>query len=394
MKSIKRIHLIKATLLIASSMTVMAGATISPSLPKMNEVFSNIENAEFLTKLILTIPAIFIAILAPVTGLITDTFGRKKLLVFSVVLYAISGTSGYFLNNIYLILTSRALLGVAVAGIMTTTTTLIADYFEGKQRQKFMGHQGAFMSFGGVVFISIGGILADISWRCPFLIYALALALLVLVIIFIYEPADYRKQDVKITQKELLKKINLGQVLLIYIVAFLGFVFFFMIIVQMPFVFESLGNISQTKTGISISISMLVSSIVALNYSRIKNMCSFKSVYGLTFLFMGSGFLIIGMAESYAGYMTGLIIEGFGMGMLMPNSNFWIVSIAPLNIRGRLVGNLSMAVYLGQFLSPIVFRPVNKLLSMNTAFTLSGLFMILMMSAFFYSQMMGKKTNK
>ncbi len=254
-----------------------------------------------------------------------------------------------------------------------------------------MGHQGAFMSFGGVIFISIGGILADISWRSPFLIYALAVALLVLVVIFIYEPENYRKNNIRIIPKNLLREVNIKQVLLIYIVAFLGFVFFFMIIVQIPFAFQSLGNISQTKTGISISISMLVSSIVALNYSRIKNRCSFQSVYGLTFLFMGSGFLVIGMAESYAGYMTGLIIEGFGMGMLMPNSNFWIVSIAPLKLRGRLVGNLSMAVYLGQFLSPIVFRPVNKLLSMNTAFTLSGLFMILMMSAFFYSRMMTRR---
>jgi MFS family permease len=52
--------------------------------------------------------------------------------------------------------------------MMTTATTLIADYYEGERRSAVMGQQAAFMGFGGVVFLVLGGVLADLSWRAPF----------------------------------------------------------------------------------------------------------------------------------------------------------------------------------------------------------------------------------
>ncbi|MEM6611059.1 MAG: hypothetical protein AAF652_02180 [Cyanobacteria bacterium P01_C01_bin.72] len=54
---------------------------------------------------------------------------------------------------------SRALLGLSVAGIMTGVTTIIADYYVGQKRANFMGLQAAFMGLGGVVFLSVGGLL-------------------------------------------------------------------------------------------------------------------------------------------------------------------------------------------------------------------------------------------
>lgn len=68
-----------------------------------------------------------------------------------MVLYAITGSSGIYLESLGAILAGRALLGVAVAGVMTTATTLIADYYEGTVRAR-VSWQAAFMSFGGVVF--------------------------------------------------------------------------------------------------------------------------------------------------------------------------------------------------------------------------------------------------
>ncbi len=56
---------LKATLLIVSSMTVMAGATIAPALPQIEEYFSNYPAAEFLIQLMLTLPSFFIAVFLP-----------------------------------------------------------------------------------------------------------------------------------------------------------------------------------------------------------------------------------------------------------------------------------------------------------------------------------------
>ena len=132
-------NLVKLTILLSASMTIMAGATIAPSLPQMKVVFNHIPNAEFIIKLVLTLPSLFIAFAAPFAGYIIDRVGRKKLLLFSLLLYALAGTSGLYLNNLFTILIGRALLGVSVAGIMTTATTLIADYYTGIERHKMMG---------------------------------------------------------------------------------------------------------------------------------------------------------------------------------------------------------------------------------------------------------------
>lgn len=373
--------LLKFTLLLASSMTVMAGATIAPALPEIRDVFSDIPNALLITKLVLTMPAIFIAILAPIAGYIIDTFGRKHLLVCCSLLYLVSGSAGLFLNNIYWILVSRAILGIAVAGIMTTTTTLIADYFTGNERRRFMGFQGAFMSFGGVVFISIGGILADIGWRIPFAVYTLATILFIFTMLFIYEPVLRKNQeDSKPARKKI--KWKLQTIPIIYIVAFLGFVFFFMIIVQMPFVLEHLLKISNTMIGITISVSILTGAVIALFYSNIKKHLSFPLIYTLTFFLMGSGFIIICLSNSYSLILIGLILQGAGTGMMMPNSNLWLVTLAPELKRGRIVGLLSTAVYLGQFLSPMIFEPISRLISMQNTFGTAGVFMLLMSASF------------
>lgn len=142
---------------------MMAGAIIAPALPQIERIFQDTDNIALLTRLILSMPAIFTAIFAPIFGFLADKLGRRNLLLLSLLLYAIGGFSGFLLNDIYLILVGRALLGIAVAGIMTISSTLIGDYFTGSERSKFIGLQGSFMGFGGLVFVSIAGILALIT---------------------------------------------------------------------------------------------------------------------------------------------------------------------------------------------------------------------------------------
>jgi MFS family permease len=164
---------VKWVLLLSSTLTVMSGATIAASLPQMAAVFKSNPNALLLSKLVLTLPAIFIALSAPIFGKLSDTFGRVKILNFCLLLYAISGVSGYFLTDLYAILVGRAFLGISVGGISTMAITLAGDLFKNEEREKFIGMQAAFMSLGGVVFIALGGFLAQQNWRLPFLIYSL-----------------------------------------------------------------------------------------------------------------------------------------------------------------------------------------------------------------------------
>ncbi|WP_073547752.1 hypothetical protein [Chroogloeocystis siderophila] len=62
--------LVKATLLVVSTLTVMAGATtIEPSLPAMRQHFADVANADYLVRLVLTVPALFLAIAFGLMGI-------------------------------------------------------------------------------------------------------------------------------------------------------------------------------------------------------------------------------------------------------------------------------------------------------------------------------------
>lgn len=367
---------LQATVLLASSLTVMAGATIAPSLPQMARVFSDTPNAVFLSKLILTIPALFIAVCSPLAGRIIDRLGRLRLLFIVLILYAIGGVSGYFLDNLYHILVGRALLGVAVAGVMTVAVTLIGDYFEGRARERFMGIQAASMSFGGMIFVGAGGFLADISWRSPFLIYGFSIVVLLLAMRYLYEPN--RETSVQSLLPDKLPPI----LVLVYAVAFVGMILFYMLPVQIPFLLNEIGVTKNALAGLAIVVATLGSTISSLSYHRLKNRFSFSTILAVLFFLMAIGFLVISSAQQYSTVIIGMIISGFGLGLMMPNLNIWLLSVTPPKIRGTAVGILTMSLFLGQFFSPIAVAPLERIYSLSGVFFLGGGFMVLI-SLFF-----------
>jgi MFS family permease len=382
---------LKVTLLFTGSMTVLAGAGITAAIPEIQQHFVDLPRAELLSKLILTIPALMIALLAPAAGRIIDRTGRKTPLLISLLLYAVAGTSGFYLQNIYAILVGRALLGVAVAGIMTVNTTLIGDYFQGVDRSKFMGWQGAFMAFGGVVFVTTGGLLADISWRLAFLVYVFSIIILILAVVFIYEPkisAD--KSKLKITTKQQRK---FSKYLLVYSAAFLGMLFFYVIPTQAPFLLRQQGTLSNSAIGYSISIAILAGAFASLQYGKIRLKYNFNQIYFLTFGLMGAGYFIVSLAGSYLMVMVGLVIAGFGTGLLMPNTNLWLISLAPVERRGRMVGLLNFAVYSGQFLSPVFLFPMIQWKSISFAIGICGIFMLIMAVWFLFKKTIAIRQN-
>ncbi|MGB3517002.1 MAG: MFS transporter, partial [Elainellaceae cyanobacterium] len=186
---------VKIALLLVSTLTIMAGATIAPSLPAMRAHFSAVPNADYWVRLALTLPALLIALGAPIVGVAIDRLGRKPLLLAALLLYGIAGSAGFWLESLQAILVSRAFLGLSVASIMTITVTLAADYYKGPALAQFLGLQSGFMSLGGVVFLTLGGFLAELDWRYPFLIYLLALVWLPLAVISLPEPERSLSSD-------------------------------------------------------------------------------------------------------------------------------------------------------------------------------------------------------
>ncbi len=383
---------IKITLLFTSSLTIMAGATIAPSLPQIQQVFVDHPQSEILTKLILTIPALFIAVFSPVVGALIDRFGRLKLMFSSLILYGLAGTSGYFMNDLYSILVGRALLGIGVAGVMTTTITLIADYFEGTERNAFMGLQGAFVALGGVISITLGGLLAEISWQAPFLIYISAFIIFPPALIYLFEP-DIKKFD-QTGYTTITEQYPKTRVVIIFMTAFLGMMLFYIIPVQIPFYIKEQTGASNTLIGVAIACSTLSSAIVSLNYKRIKARWSFSTIYSFSFFFLGLGFLVIFFVVDYILLLLGLLIGGIGMGVLIPNSNVWVVTLSPKSMRGRIVGGLTTSIFIGQFVTPFLIQPVQLLTSTSGIFAFAGIGLLLISLAYMGYNVLTAKSSR
>lgn len=356
----------KAILLVSATMTVMAGAIVAPSLPNISEVFGDTPHIALLSKLVITLPALFIAIFSPIAGKIADRLGRMPLLLGSLLLYALGGTSAYLMNDIYLILLSRAVLGIAVAGTMTTVVTLAGDYFQGGERKSFLGLQGAFMAMGGVVFVMLGGVLADISWRTPFLIYLLSLPVAVAALRILKEP-EIKQEDRQGTKKE-----GFGALphiaWLIYINILLGMILFYMVPVQIPFLLKDLGIEQNYLSGVAIGVGTFFSAVTSISYRKLSTKLSFPAFFAIAYLLIGGGYGLISVADGLTMVIVGLTISGLGIGMLIPNTNIWLLSILPERIRGFGTGISGTFLFIGQFLSPIAVRPVVEAYSLSAAF--------------------------
>ena len=318
-----------------------------------------------------------IAIFSPITGRLIDRYGRLRILWFSLVLYAISGSAGYYLNNIYHILVSRAVLGLSVGMSMTIVITLIADYFEGMERQKFVGLQIAFMSMGGILFIGLGGILADIGWRYPFLIYLFSLLVLPLAVMFLDEPKVGEKRN----QSD--QPVKAPQIIwMLFFNTMFMWIVFFLIPVQIPFYLKAIGVERNALIGAAIASSTLFSAVSSLSYSKIKSRFSFLSIFSIGYLFMAAGFVCISLSHTYVLVVIAMMLSGLGMGMMIPNTNMWVMKIVPPQIRGKEIGKLTTFWFLGQFLSPIIIFPVLNILSLSSTFMLAAGILLLMSIGF------------
>ncbi len=369
---------VKLTLLLVSSLTIMSVITISPALPQMAKTYAAIENAEFLVKLVLTLPALMIALFSPIAGRLIDTYGRLKILWIALLLYAIAGSAGFYLDNLYYIMISRAVLGLAVGMSMTIVITLIADYFEGIERQKFVGLQIAFMSLGGIIFITLGGILADIGWRYPFLIYLSSLLVLPLSIIFLKEPAKMAH-----TKGEMGRKIASPSIIwMLFINTMIMWIIFFLIPVQVPFLLKGMGVEKNAMIGAAIATSTAFSAISSISYSKIKNRFNFLTIFFAGYLLMSGAFVCIAFASTYILVLISMMLAGFGMGMMIPNTNMWVMKIAPPQIRGKEIGKLTTFWFMGQFLSPVIIFPLLKVVEISTTFLLAAVFLLMIALGF------------
>jgi MFS family permease len=363
----------KIVLLTGANFTLMAGAGLSTAMPAMLIAFGDVPGAALLVSLIVTLPALFVVLGGPLMGLLTDHFGRKPVLVGSILLGGLAGSSAYFMTHIFAILLTRALVGLCIAGAMTATNALIADYFAGQKRAKFMGYQSAFGGLSVIFFLPIGGFLADITWEYSFLVYLFVLLIFFPALFAIHEPKVSRQQVGSPNRSRLTLTPTLG---LIYAGTFILQFAFMTIPIYIAYYMGDLLGAGGFEVGLVGGLSGLLTFFGGMVYERMGRRLSYQSLFGGGFLLLGAGFFALALANTWTLVIAGQAIAGFGMGLNMANLTTWLAHEVSPKVRGRANGVFVTLMFLGQFVTSLVFTPIVTQTSYHFGFLLSAIILL------------------
>lgn len=358
----------RLTLLLVSSLTVMSGATIAPALPAMAGHFAavGVADAGFWSRVVLTAPAIGIALTASAAGALGDRLGRVRLMMAAAVLYAVAGSAGLWTGGVAALVASRVALGLAVAVLMTGATALIGDTFHGRARDAFMGLQASFMGFGGVVFLTVGGALAEIHWRAPFTLYLASLPLLALMAATLRGlPPPAEREPAAPPAADSAPRVPPG---VLYALAGLTFATFYQTPTLMPFRLEEMGLHDPTRIGVIVSTLPLVAAASALVFGRLRRHLAPPAVLALGFGLFGLAYVGVAQATTPAAAWAFLACGGIGLGWAMPTLSVWLLAIVPARRRGQAAGGLTAGVFVGQFVAPLAAQPVVAVAGTQAAF--------------------------
>jgi MFS family permease len=344
--------------------TVMSNVAIITSIPLLKNHFPNVADMELYSRLMITLPSLSIALLAPFLGHLLQKVRRKISVVVGLLLFALFGSAGLYLESIETLLLSRALLGVAIAILMIVTTSLVGDYFSEKYRHKYMGLQSAFTAVGGIMFLIGGGALSDIYWRYPFGIYLIGVIFIPLVLLFLVEPEKH---------KPIVGEVEVNSSLLsIYFLAFILMLIFYILPTQMPFLIIENFGASGSLTGVIIAVAFVANAVGAMSFAKLKEHFSFGMIYLIGLIIIGVGFILISLVNDVRFFFFTSPIMGFGGGVLMTNVMAWMLSKSHHSKRVKSSGYITSALFLGQFASPLVFHPVVAAFGIQDFFAVVG----------------------
>jgi MFS family permease len=391
--------IVKAVLLWLCSLSVMCTGVVSPALPILQKSFSHLPNAAMLTKMMVVVPNLFIALFSPLFGFLAPRVGKIRLLMFAMILYALAGTSGVYLKDIQHMIMLRAFLGIAIAAIMTVAVTLIADYFDGFERSSLVGMQTTVMSIGSTLYTMLSGAIADINWRNIFYLYSMSLLIMPFIHIFLFEPSEH--PEIATTQQKSERKIvqNNFAIFLVCGINLLTMTMFYMITLQLPFLlyndpaFASM-NMNAKKIAFAISCEVLFAAAFSLKYRRFKKNRDFAVMCAMAFALMSLSYIIISYSANYAMIILAMIVCGIGMGLMMPNSTLWIISITKPANRPLFMGIFTTSTFLGKFLSPLVAAGIFSFTSMRKAFTVDAFIMLFVAILAMYLNDYFKRINR
>jgi MFS family permease len=166
-----------------ATMVMYAETMLIPAIP---DLIKDFHVSYSMSSWILTAYLITGAVMTPIAGKLSDIYGKKRILLIIMIIYAIGVSIAGFATNIYFLVFARAIQGIGMA-MFPIAFSIIRDNFP---REKLSIGQGVISSMfasGAVIGLSVGGaIIKHYGWQATFFtIIPIAISLVIVVSRFI-----------------------------------------------------------------------------------------------------------------------------------------------------------------------------------------------------------------
>ena len=131
---------------------LMAPLVVGPAIGELTGFKPGTPDFNYWVGMFFWVPALVGGAFGLVGGYLTDRFGRRRVLVWSILIYAFSAAAAGFSTSIYMLLVLRSTTYIGVFVEFVAAVAWIAEIFpDAKQREKALGYTQAFSSIGGLM---------------------------------------------------------------------------------------------------------------------------------------------------------------------------------------------------------------------------------------------------
>ncbi|CAN7343615.1 TCR/Tet family MFS transporter [Phyllobacterium sp. LjRoot231] len=334
-------------------------------------------------------------VFAPLIGNLSDRFGRRPILLTSVITFAMDNLICALAPNFAILLIGRILSGIS-GGSYSTASAYIADVSTDENRAKNFGLLGIAFGIGFILGPIIGGFLGEFGPRIPFYGAALISFLNFVAAYFLLPETLAAKDRRKFEWKRSNPLGALKQMRNHKGILWIGLVFFMLTLGHMsyPAVWAYVGSYrygwSESDIGMSLGIYGLCSAIVmGLILPRIVSRFGEwrTAVIGLSFAALG----FFGYASAWQGWLVYVVIVATCLeGVADPAMRSIASAKVPASEQGELQGALTSLFSITNIIGPLIFTQIFAIFTAPGAsvtfsgapYVLGGIFVLIGLLAF------------
>ncbi len=273
-------------------MAVLGVSSITPAFPQIADQLDLSPGAVGLLVAVFTLPG---ATLTPVLGVLGDRVGRKRVLVPSLLVFALAGTACGFARDFELLLWLRLLQGMGAAALGALNITIVGDLYSGWRRATVMGYNASVLSIGTAVYPAIGGMLALLGWYYPFFLPVLALPVALLVLWRLKNPEPSREERLSTYLRNTLISIRNPRALGLFLASLVIFIVLYgAYLTYLPFLVRMSFDASPLLIGLLFSATSLATALTSWRLGRLARRFSERNLVRLGFAFYAQASVLDG----------------------------------------------------------------------------------------------------